>query len=91
MAISTPSMSMECDELDSCSVSFALGSASDKPMMVTPTKANIIPNSSKLEIRSPNHMKARIAVVKMLEFITTKKMPSGTNLEPAVRKKKATD
>ena len=90
MANSTPSMSMDWDVLDSCSVSFDSGSPPDKPMMITPTKAKIIPYSSKLEIRSFNQMKARIAVVNMLELKTTKNMPRGTNLEPAVRKKKAT-
>ena len=59
-------------------------------MIVTPMKAKIIPYSSKLLIRSFNQINARIAVVKMLELKTTKNMPMGTNLVPAVRKKNAT-
>ena len=77
--------------MSSCESSFDLLEPPDKPMRRTPMNAKTIPKVSNRESLSLNKKDAKIAVVKMFELKTTKKIPRGIKLEPAITHKKATD
>ena len=63
-------------------------SVADQPRRHIPPKAKTIITISKIDIRSPSQQKARIAVVKIFELKTTKKIPRGRYLGAAAKHKK---